>query len=185
MEKFSRPPIRRIVTGLSENGLSCITEDGASPAVLLVATRPGYRVTNIWRTLPGQGFEAPDSISQHQGVQPPEGGTVLRIIDVPPEPADAASRQAAIEATFKEMFPDANRPEAAAASALHPGMHQTTTVDFAIMLEGELTAILDEGETVIRTGDVLVQRGTSHAWANRSGQPARIAFVLVDAPPRG
>lgn len=185
MEKFSRPPIRRIVTGLSEKGLSYITEDGASPVVLMVATRPGYRVTNIWRTLAAQGFDAPDSIAQHQGVQPPEGGTVLRIIDVPPEPLDAASRQAAVEATFNEMFPDAHRPDGAAAPAPHPGMHQTTTVDYAIMLEGELTAILDEGETVIRAGDVLVQRGTNHAWANRSGQPARIAFVLVDAPPRG
>ncbi|MBS0339161.1 MAG: cupin domain-containing protein [Proteobacteria bacterium] len=184
MENFSRPPIRRIVTGLSENGLSCIAEDGASPAELTVDTRPGYRVTNLWRTLAAQPFDAPDSITEHQGVQPPDGGTVLRIIDVPPEPQDAESRQAAVEATFKEMFPDAHRPSAMADAAPHPGMHKTTTVDFAIMLEGELTAILDEQETVIRAGDVLIQRGTNHAWANRSGNPARVAFVLVDAPRR-
>jgi uncharacterized cupin superfamily protein len=49
------------------------------------------------------------------------------------------------------------------------------------MLQGELTAILDEEETVLRAGDVLIQRGTNHAWANRSGQPARIAFILIDA----
>lgn len=184
MENLSRAPIRRVVTGVSESGLSCIAEDGASPAVLTVDTRPGYRVTNLWRTLAAQPFDAPDSVTEHQGVQPPEGGTVLRIIDVPPEPQDPESRQAAVEATFKEMFPDAHRPSAPAQTAPHPGMHKTTTVDFAIMLEGELTAILDEEETVIRAGDVLIQRGTNHAWANRSGNPARIAFVLVDAPRR-
>jgi uncharacterized cupin superfamily protein len=58
-------------------------------------------------------------------------------------------------------------------------MHRTDSVDYALMLEGELVAILDRQETVLRAGDVLIQRGTSHAWANRSGRPARIAFVLV------
>jgi quercetin dioxygenase-like cupin family protein len=63
----------------------------------------------------------------------------------------------------------------------HPGMHRTQTVDYALMLQGELVAIMDEEETVLRAGDVLIQRGTNHAWANRSGQPARIAFILIDA----
>ena len=60
-------------------------------------------------------------------------------------------------------------------------MHRTQTVDYALMLQGELVAIMDEEETVLRAGDVLIQRGTNHAWANRSGQPARIAFILIDA----
>jgi uncharacterized cupin superfamily protein len=60
-------------------------------------------------------------------------------------------------------------------------MHKTQTVDYALMLQGELVAIMDEEETVLRAGDVLIQRGTNHAWANRSGQPARIAFILIDA----
>ena len=61
------------------------------------------------------------------------------------------------------------------------GMHRTATVDYALMLQGELVAIMDEEETALRAGDVLIQRGTNHAWANRSGQPARIAFILIDA----
>jgi uncharacterized cupin superfamily protein len=60
-------------------------------------------------------------------------------------------------------------------------MHMTKTIDYALMLQGELVAIMDEEETVLRAGDVLIQRGTNHAWANRSGQPARIAFILIDA----
>ena len=59
-------------------------------------------------------------------------------------------------------------------------MHVTSTVDYAIVLQGELHAVMDEGETLMKAGDVLIQRGTNHAWANRSGSVARIAFILVD-----
>ena len=59
-------------------------------------------------------------------------------------------------------------------------MHRTETVDYAIVLEGEIWAVMDEDETLLRAGDILVQRGTSHAWANRSSKTARIAFVLID-----
>jgi uncharacterized cupin superfamily protein len=59
-------------------------------------------------------------------------------------------------------------------------MHTTDTVDYAIILEGEIWALMDEGETLMRAGDVLIQRGTNHAWANRSAKTARIAFVLID-----
>jgi uncharacterized cupin superfamily protein len=59
-------------------------------------------------------------------------------------------------------------------------MHITDTIDYAIVLQGELVAIMDEGETVMRAGDILIQRGTNHAWANRSDAVARIAFILVD-----
>lgn len=83
-----------------------------------------------------------------------------------------------LAATFGNMYRDAQH---APKPGEHPGMHRTDTVDYALMLEGELIAIMDEGETPLRAGDVLIQRGTNHAWANRSGKPARIAFVLIDA----
>jgi uncharacterized cupin superfamily protein len=67
----------------------------------------------------------------------------------------------------------------------HPGMHVTATVDYAIVLLGEITAIMETGETVLRAGDVLIQRGTNHAWANRSDTVTRVAFVLIDAPGAG
>ena len=62
-------------------------------------------------------------------------------------------------------------------------MHRTGTVDYAIILEGEIWAVMDEGETLMREGDVLIQRGTNHAWSNRTDQPAYVAFVLIDAAP--
>jgi quercetin dioxygenase-like cupin family protein len=70
------------------------------------------------------------------------------------------------------MDPDASR---------HPGMHKTGTVDYAIVLSGEIYAVMDKGETLLRAGDTLVQRGTNHAWSNRSETPCLVAFVLVSA----
>jgi hypothetical protein len=173
----AQPPIRRIVTGHDDQGRSYIVADGPSPAVRLVPERPGYRVTNIWRTV-GSPTEinASDSIAQHQGVAPPNNGTVIRIIDIPPEADDADERKRQAAATFNNLFSDADHH---LEDKRHPGMHITESVDYAIILEGELTAILDKDETVMHTGDVLIQRGTNHAWANRSGKMARVLFVLV------
>jgi hypothetical protein len=141
--------------------------------------RDGYRNNNLWRTLgsPAQ-LAAPDSTLEHRGVLPPANGTVLRVIDIPPEPKDPAERLRLTKAVFAAMFPDAHHDPG---DARHPGMHLTATIDYAIVLQGELVAILDEGETLMRAGDVLIQRGTNHAWANRSDNIARIAFILIDA----
>lgn len=170
-------PIRRIVTGIDAEGRSCIIDDGESPAVMTMEQRPGFRNTNVWRTLgPDQVVGVADSIADHDGVLPPPGGTVFRIIDLPPEHPDPEERRRQSEASFRQLYPDAHLTD----SEHHPGMHVTDTVDYAILLEGELVAIMDSGETAMRAGDVLIQRGTSHAWANRSGSTARMAFILVD-----
>jgi quercetin dioxygenase-like cupin family protein len=65
--------------------------------------------------------------------------------------------------------------------ARHPGMHKTNTLDYAVVLSGEIYAVMDEDEVLLNAGDCLIQRGTNHAWSNRTDQPCRIAFVLVDA----
>ncbi|TWT13603.1 cupin domain-containing protein [Reyranella sp. CPCC 100927] len=170
-------PIRRLVTGTDAQGRSCFVEDGPSRAVKLVADRPGYRVTNIWCTTPGSQVDAPEATAQIAGLLPPKGGTVLRIIDFPAEPADGAARDAALKATFRDLYGDAQHGSDKSA---HPGMHETPTVDYALVLAGTIIAIMETGELEMNAGDVLVQRGTMHAWANRSSQPARMAFVLID-----
>ena len=68
-------------------------------------------------------------------------------------------------------------------SPRHPGFHKTSSVDYAIVLSGEIYALMDEGEVLLKAGDVLVQRGTNHAWSNRTDAPACLAFVLIDAEP--
>jgi hypothetical protein len=173
------PPVRRVVTGTNKSGHSYIVEDGPSPAILTLAVRPGYQNANLWRTYPGVAGEiSADNITLQEGVLPPMGGTVLRVIDFPPTPADLEELRRQHAAVFETMFRDARHQPT---NPRHAGMHITATVDYAIALQGEITAILEEDETVLKAGDILVQRGTNHAWANKTSSIARVAFVLVDA----
>jgi len=172
------PDIRRVVTADDVKGRSRIIEDAPATAIRTVSGRPGYRAVNVWRTAESPArIEAKDGTSEHHGILPPKGGTILRIIDFPPEPSDREELKRMLDATFGGIYKDAahdKRP------GVHPGMHRTETLDYAIVLEGEIYAVMDEGEALLRTGDVLIQRGTNHAWANRSSRTARIAFVLID-----
>jgi mannose-6-phosphate isomerase-like protein (cupin superfamily) len=171
-------PIRRVITDNNTSGKSFFLEDGPSPSIKKVPERPGYRVTNLWRTTESPvKVHAPDTITQHVGVLPAPLGNVLRIIDYPPEPKDPAEIKRLQDATFSQLYKDAGHH---LKPGDHPGMHITKTVDYALVLAGEMTAIMETEETVLRAGDVLIQRGTNHAWANRSDFPARIAFILID-----
>lgn len=172
------PQIRRVVTGDDAKGNSHIIEDAPAASIRNVTARPGYRAVNVWRTeqTPAR-IGASDSTPSHQGILPPRNGTILRIIDFPPEPRDEAELRRQLDSTFTGIYKDAAHDRRA---GKHPGMHRTETVDYAIVLEGEIWAVMDEGETLLRAGDVLIQRGTNHAWANRSERTARIAFVLID-----
>ena len=172
------PPIRRIVTADDAGGRSRIVEDAPASAIRSVAKRPGYRAVNVWWTeqTPAK-INSPDTTANHPGILPPKNGSILRIIDFPPEPSDPAELKRRLHATFAGIYRDAQHDKR---EGRHPGMHRTDTVDYAIVLEGEICALMDEGETLMRTGDVLIQRGTNHAWANRSQRIARIAFVLMD-----
>ena len=174
------PDVRRIVTGHTPAGEATIVEDGPSPVEIRNPARPGFVLRNIWRTSETPAaVDAPDSIAEQQGLLPPAGGTILRVIDFPPDPSDPEVLRQQLEAAFRAQYPDADHTGSDREQP-HPGMHKTATVDYAIVLHGTITAILDDCETDMQAGDVLIQRGTNHAWSNRSGHPARIAFVLVD-----
>jgi hypothetical protein len=169
------PPIRRVVTGDDAKGNSYIVEDAPASSIRNVSA---YRAVNVWRTeqTPVRITSA-DCVSRQQGILPPPNGTILRIIDFPPEPRDEEELRRQLDSTFGGIYQDALHDKR---TGKHPGMHRTETVDYAIVLEGEIWAVMDEGETLLRAGDVLIQRGTNHAWANRSDSTARIAFVLID-----
>jgi len=172
------PDIRRVVTGDDVKGRSHIIEDAPASSIRTVAQRPGYRAVNVWRTEESPAkINSRDSSDKQQGILPPKNGTILRIIDFPPEPSDKARLKEMLDQTFGGIYRDAHHDRR---PGVHPGMHRTETVDYAIVLEGEIYAVMDEGETLLRAGDVLIQRGTNHAWANRSERTARIAFVLID-----
>ena len=169
--------VRRIVTGVNAAGRSCILSDTRFPTTDVAVGEP-VRV-GLWTTEAAPASNTGTHDPVHDGVivrTPPahRGGSVVRITDIPPDRAHAYDpdnlRQRGCKTT-----PDR--------SARHPGFHATDTVDYAICLEGEVWAVLDEDETLMRPGDVLIQRGTYHAWANRSDTICRMAFILIDANP--
>lgn len=175
----TQPPLPRlIVTGHTAEGRSTFVSDGTPHRVRTVEERPGYRVSNLWALFGSPApIDDPDRVAEVTGLAPPAMGSLIRIIDYPPEPKDPVERKRMFEALFSKLFPDGRHlpPD-----AVHPGMHTTESVDYAIVLQGEIYAVMEEGETLMRAGDVLIQRGTAHAWSNRSDDFARICFVLID-----
>ncbi|NBY72255.1 MAG: cupin domain-containing protein [Betaproteobacteria bacterium] len=175
----TQPPLPRIlVSGHTPEGRSTYISDGPPHKVRTVEERPGYRVSNIWAIFDSPApIDDPDRINEVVGLAPPPMGSLIRIIDYPPEPRDPVERKKMFEAMFSKLFPDGRHlpPD-----AVHPGMHTTESIDYAIVLQGEIYAVMEEGEKLMRAGDVLIQRGTAHAWSNRSNEFARICFVLID-----
>jgi quercetin dioxygenase-like cupin family protein len=172
-------PIRRVVTGHDARGRSVIVSDGPSPHVLALPGLPDFGLTNLWVTdaTPASNEGQADAAARPVVLEPPPGGSILRVVEFPPDKAPGGfDRKAAFAAMGADhaMDPDASR---------HPGMHKTSTVDYAIVLAGEIWALMDVGETLLKAGDCLVQRGTNHAWSNRSDQPCLVAFILIAARP--
>ena len=170
--------MKRVVTGHDGRGLSVFTVLDEPQAVTLDKAG-GLRLTELWATseTPARLSGDQDRAKRPRRIEPDAMGSVFRVVEYPPDSERLKSLDP--EAHFASMGAQA----AAKDQRRHPGMHRTKTIDYAIVLSGEITAVLDEGEVLLKAGDVLVQRGTSHAWSNRSNRPARIAFVLIDACP--
>ena len=171
-------PIRRIVTGHNAEGRTVFLMDGNAENV---RERPGGGgVTELWSTdsAPADNSGDEDTGKRPSSLQPPPKGTRFRIVEYPP---DSARFAAGTDAT---AFRNAGLGRSAATdTSRHPGMHKTDSIDYAIVLSGEIYAVMDEGEKLMRPGDCLIQRGTSHAWSNRSNGSCQVAFVLIDAKP--
>ena len=180
---MSFTPIRRIVTGHDTRGNAIIQEDGPPARIQRIGGAHGPLFYEVWNTR-----ETPARIDADSGepteagisLAPPQNGTRIRVLDIEPEDP---SIQTLTPEQARAHFAEIGATEAsshASVGSRHAFMHRTETVDYGIMLEGELTLLMDTGETVVRRGDIIVQRGTNHGWANRSGKPCRIAFVLID-----
>ena len=170
-------PIRRVVTGHDENGKAVVIMDGPAENIVTSEHRPGGR-TNIWRTTSMPACYGGDKDEAAADVkftlEPLPGGTNFRISEYPPEKAG----DSAVDS--KKAFAEVGAAHKIIDGARHPFMHSTDTVDYAIVLEGEITMLMDEEDVVLQAGDVIIQRGTNHAWANRSDKLARMAFILID-----
>lgn len=179
------PEIKRfrlVVTGHDSDGRSVILRDAASPHIMPIMDQPNFAVTDFWKTAatPADNGSATerDPCSLPIQVAPPADGSVFRVVQFPPD-KDWAAKAAAMggSVAIDETAKAANT----GGPTRHAHMHRTRSLDYAIVLSGEIWAVMDVGETKLVAGDVLVQRGTNHAWANLSGAPCVVAFVLIDA----
>lgn len=174
--------VRRVVTGHDEQGRAILMSDGVAPFVHANPLHPGFSSTDIWRTsqTPAPIVAQPQEPTLGPRRQlPAKGGTVLRINCIPPDP-EAVDAMTAEDSA--RMFDALGNREGATfgRGGRHPLMHRTETVDYAIVLSGEVTLILDDQDVHLKAGDVVVQCGTNHAWSNRSTAPCTIAFILID-----
>jgi mannose-6-phosphate isomerase-like protein (cupin superfamily) len=174
--------VRRVVTGHDENGKAIVISDGPAPFVHVNAVNPEWYSTDIWRTgeMPARIVPVADEPTLGPRRQMPQKrGTVLRINHFPPESEDV--RQMDPEASRRAFAALGNEKAATfGKGGRHPLMHRTETIDYAIVLAGEITMVMDDVDVELKAGDVLVQCGTNHAWSNRSKAPCIVAFVLID-----
>ncbi|WAC70835.1 cupin domain-containing protein [Roseateles sp. SL47] len=178
---MSLPPIHRVVTGHDDAGRSRVSSHGPLPTVRELAAIPGTVFHEVWSTAasPAPIHNGPDPTLGPLVLPPPKNGTRIRFVDIPPDTEDFLSNGAG---RMKDAFGEIGDTHASTVNAEspHPLMHRTESVDYGVVIEGEMTLVLDVGEVSLKPGSVVVQRGTNHAWANRSDRPCRMLFVLVD-----
>ncbi|MCJ7993764.1 cupin domain-containing protein [Rhizobium cremeum] len=174
------PPITRVVTGHSQDGRSILTEVGPLPTVVEITAIPGTVFHEVWSTAesPARVANDGDPTLGALVLPPPPGGTRIRFVDIPPDTEDFLMSGAGRMGEAFEQIGD-KAASTVKESSPHPLMHRTESIDYGIVIEGEMTLVLDDGEALLKPGSVVVQRGTNHAWANRSGRMCRMLFVLV------
>ena len=149
---------RRVVTGHTPEGVSVVLSDGPVPVSKEIA-EAGVTFHEIWST-----SQAPATITAAVDAEP----TAHELV-IPPPPRGTRIRINEFEPGFLDP------------AGLQSPIHRTASIDYGIVLEGEIVLVLDDSEVTLRAGDIVVQRGTDHAWANRGDSVARVAFVMIDA----
>ena len=170
-------PVRRVITGHDASGKAVVLRDGPSPSWgrnEASHTESGL----VWVTdaTPADIAVTADQSARKIGIPPPPGGSICRVVEFGPmTPEMEALPVTHFSGSMGEGHVAKGRPPR------HPFMHRTKSIDYAIVIEGEIDMLLDDSEVHLKTGDILVQQGTNHAWVNRGTAPCRIAFVLIDA----
>lgn len=173
---------RRVVTGVDEHGRSCVVSDAAVPPIVLSGS-PTAAVFDVW------GADGPVH-APSDGTRPltsswfpPTVGFRCIVATFPPDsaPTPADLDPDALAREMEDKVPGA----ASHYDPDNPGMHQTQSIDFGVVLDGHVVLELDDAEVLLHPGDVVVQNGTRHAWRNRSERPCTMAFVLIGADVEG
>jgi mannose-6-phosphate isomerase-like protein (cupin superfamily) len=174
---MSKTSFRRVVTGHNAEGRAVILEDGPPPRVFDNLGEAGLVFYEVWNTR-----ETPARIDRAGGepaearlsLTPPKNGTRIRVLDIPVDNPATAD----LDTVFDNI--GGKEAKAGAGADRHASFHRTQSIDYGIVLDGEITLMVDDGETTLYPGDICVQRGTSHGWINRGTKPCRIAFILID-----
>ncbi len=170
--------IRRVVTGKDATGKSVVILDGAA-ANVQARKELGNTNTVLWVTdsIPAHLSNSSDAGNRKVGVSPPPNGTIFRIVEYAPQKDITTD----YDTRVKLMRSIGIGPEGPTRDhPRDPGMHRTETLDYVAILSGEIDMLLDDSEVHLNAGDVVVQRGTNHAWVNRGNEPCKVAFILVD-----
>jgi len=168
--------VRRVVTGHHADGRSTVLGDGAAPNVK--QRQAGNGSTLLWVTdeTPAKVSGSADRAAREIGVPPPRRGTIFRVAEFPPGVGGEVRDNEALLRDFG-IGPDVKRGH----PARHPAIHRTRSLDYVIVLEGEIDLLLDDGDVRLKAGDVVVQQATNHAWINRGMATCRLAMVFIDA----
>ena len=168
--------VRRVVTTHDRTGKAIVAFDNIAA---VSGGEPELRIENItlWVTddTPADITGSKDAGKIKVGIPPPKNGSIFRIVDFHPTPKEVEHLDPHFLAKLigQKLEPGAKPPR-------HPGMHKTRTIDYLVVLSGEIDMLLDDSEVHLKTGDVLVQRGTMHAWVNHGTEVCRIAVVNID-----
>lgn len=168
---------RRVVANTDEDGASYFAMDGPAPQIV---DQPGRGLVfhELWNTdgVDGDTGSEDDPGAREVSHHPTPGGTKVRIVEfLPDQTRDAGAVRADLARLGAE--------DIATEGSTDPTFHANDTVDYNIILSGEIYAVTQREETLLRAGDVLIQRGTAHTWSNRSDVPCVYASIMVSAQP--
>jgi hypothetical protein len=174
-QKAAPPTLHRVVTAIDKDGRSVALVDDALPLQSMRSPNPAGEVW-VTQAAPADFNWTEDRGKIKVGLQPPKNGTIFRIVDFVPMtaaieklPMDTMMKVAGVDAPKRGQPPR------------HPMMHRTRTVDYAIIMSGEIDMMLDDSVVHLKAGDVVVQQATNHAWINHGTVPCRVAFILMDS----
>lgn len=169
-------PVRRIVTGHRADGRSTVLSDAPAPNVKQRAAGNGSTLLWVTDESPADVSRTGDRAAREIGVPPPRRGSIFRVAEFPPGVGGEVRDNETVLRDFG-IGSDVKRGHA----PRHPAIHRTRSLDYVVVLEGEITLLLDDGEVLLKQGDVVVQQGTNHAWINRGAATCRLAMVFIDA----
>ena len=174
-EKAAPPTVHRVVTTIDKDGKAVALFDSAVPLESLRSPNPAGEIW-VTQAQPADFNWTEDRAKIKVGLQPPRNGTVFRIVEF--VPTTEKIDKMPIDTMMKVAGPDAPKR---GLPPKHPMMHRTRTVDYAIIMSGEIDLMMDNSTVHLKAGDVVVQQATNHAWINHSGAPCRVAFILMDS----